>query len=348
MGKTRIGLIGLGFMGSTHFRIYREMENAEIVALADVDPVKRRGDISSVIGNIGNADNSVPLDLTGVHVYESAYDLINDPDVDVVDICVPTENHAPYILAALAAGKHVHSEKPLCRTPEEAAAIRAAVAQAPGFFSVGLCVRYWPEYDYLHDEFKKGSFGKLLSATFRRLSPSIDGNNWENWFMDGKRSGGALLDMHTHDTDFICYLLGVPKAVTSIGRTILSSNQGIDHVITFYHYGDGTVVEAEGCWGAPKTTPFEMTFQVICEKATIRLMAEGFKVYWTDGRVESPEVEATTGWHRELKYFVECVQKGVKPDHYQTIDSVYQSFLITQAEQQSIDNGSVRTEVKQA
>ena len=49
-----------------------------------------------------------------------------------------------------------------------------------------------------------------------------------------------------------------------------------------------------------------------------------------------------------MKYFVECVQKGVKPDHYQTIDSVYQSFLITQAEQQSIDNGSVRTEVKQA
>ena len=123
MGKTRIGLIGLGFMGSTHFRIYREMENAEIVALADVDPVKRRGDISSVIGNIGNADNSVPLDLSGVHVYESAYDLINDSDVDVVDICVPTENHAPYILAALAAGKHVHSEKPLCRTPEEAAAM---------------------------------------------------------------------------------------------------------------------------------------------------------------------------------------------------------------------------------
>ena len=348
MDKVRIGLIGLGFMGSTHFRIYEEMENAEVVALADVDPAKRKGDISKVIGNIGNADNSVPLNLSGVHVYESAYDLINDADVDVVDICVPTEFHAPYILAALAAGKHVHSEKPFCRTCEEAEAIRAAVVHSPKFFSVGLCVRYWPEYVYLHDEFKKGSFGKLFSATFRRLSPSIDGNNWENWFMDGKRSGGALLDMHTHDTDFICHLLGAPQAVTSVGRTIQSTNQGIDHVITFYHYGDGTVVEAEGCWSAPKTTPFEMTFQVICEKATIRLMAEGFKVYWTDGRVESPEVEATTGWHRELKYFVECVQKGVKPDLYQTIDSVFPSFLVTQAEQQSIDNGSVRTEVKQA
>ena len=103
MSKTRIGLIGLGFMGSTHFRIYEAMENAEVVALADVDPAKRAGDISKVIGNIGNADNSVPLNLTGVKVYEDAYDLINDPAVEVVDICVPTEFHAQYGLAALKA-----------------------------------------------------------------------------------------------------------------------------------------------------------------------------------------------------------------------------------------------------
>ena len=55
MEKVRVGLIGLGFMGSTHFRIYEAMPNAQIVALADLDPAKRAGDVSSVIGNIGNA-----------------------------------------------------------------------------------------------------------------------------------------------------------------------------------------------------------------------------------------------------------------------------------------------------
>ena len=78
MEKVRIGLIGLGFMGSTHFRIYQELENAQLVALADIDPRKRAGDVSSVIGNIGNADNSQPLDMTGITTYESGYDLIND------------------------------------------------------------------------------------------------------------------------------------------------------------------------------------------------------------------------------------------------------------------------------
>ena len=68
MEKVRVGLIGLGFMGSTHFRIYEELEDAQIVALADIDPRKRAGDVSSVIGNIGNADNSQPLDMTGIKV----------------------------------------------------------------------------------------------------------------------------------------------------------------------------------------------------------------------------------------------------------------------------------------
>ena len=142
--KVRIGLIGLGFMGSTYFRIYESMANAEVVALAEVDPAKRRGDISKVIGNIGDADNRIPLELSGVKVYEDVLELVRDPAVEVVDICVPTEFHASYILAALAAGKHVHSEKPLCRTRAEADAIRAAVAQARSCFSVGLCVRCWP------------------------------------------------------------------------------------------------------------------------------------------------------------------------------------------------------------
>lgn len=345
MGKVRIGLIGLGFMGSTHFRIHQENPDAQIVALADVEEPKRKGDISSVIGNIGNSDNSKPLDLTGIKVYESGFDLVKDPNVDVVDICTPTEYHAGLIEAALAAGKHVFSEKPLCRTLTEREQLEKIVKSTDKFVNFGLCVRAWPEYDYFYREYKKGSFGKIISATFRRLSPSIAGNHWQDWFMDGKRSGGALLDMHTHDTDFIVHLLGLPDAVTSMGRTIVSHNGGIDHVITLYHYANGPMVEAEGCWGAPSTTPFEMTFQIICEKATIRWMAEGFKIYWNDKRVETPAVEATTGWHVELKYFIDCVKNNIKPDRYQTFDSISDAFKVTAAEYRSVVEGK-RVEIK--
>ncbi|OQA85882.1 MAG: Inositol 2-dehydrogenase/D-chiro-inositol 3-dehydrogenase [Lentisphaerae bacterium ADurb.Bin242] len=338
MKKVRIGLIGLGFMGSTHFRIYEAMKDAQIVALADVDAAKRKGDVSKVVGNIGNADNSKPLNLTGVQVYKSGFDLVKDPNVDVVDICCPTPDHADYIIAALAAGKHVFSEKPLCRDLKQAARVEKAVKNTKQFVNFGMCVRAWPEYRYTYEQFKAGVYGKVLTATFRRLSPDIAGNAWQNWFMDGARSGGALLDMHLHDTDLVRYFFGRPTAVTSIGANIVSKG-GTDHVITLYHFDNGALVEAEGGWSAPRTTPFEMTFQIICEKATVRLMAEGFKVYWKNGRVESPKVEATTGWHKELAYFVDCVRKGITPDKYQTFDDVLDSFKIAMAEQKSVDTG---------
>ena len=63
MKEVKVGIVGLGFMGSTHFRIHSSMPNVKVVALADIDPVKRKGVISSVVGNFGGGDNSQPLDL---------------------------------------------------------------------------------------------------------------------------------------------------------------------------------------------------------------------------------------------------------------------------------------------
>ena len=70
MKNVRIGLVGFGFMGTTHWGIYKGMKGAEVVALADVDAAKRRGDVRKVVGNIGGGDNSKPIDLSGVAVYD--------------------------------------------------------------------------------------------------------------------------------------------------------------------------------------------------------------------------------------------------------------------------------------
>ena len=137
-GKVNVGIIGLGFMGTTHWGVYKGLKNARITAIADVDAKKRRGDISAVVGNIGGGDNSKPLDLTGVAVYEDAFALMSNADVDVVDVCVPTPDHADIACAALAAGKHVFCEKPLCRDAAQMKRIVAAAKSAKGFFNVGL------------------------------------------------------------------------------------------------------------------------------------------------------------------------------------------------------------------
>ena len=336
--NVNIGIIGFGFMGTTHWGVYKGVDGAKVVALADVDPAKRKGDISKVVGNIGGGDNSKPVDLSGVKVYKDAMDLIADPDVDVVDICVPTAMHMAYALAALKSGKHVFCEKPLCRTEAELRAFVAQAKRAKGFFNVGLCVRAWLEYRAAYEYFKSGKAGKMLTATFKRISPGVDGNSWKNWYMDDKVSGGALLDLHVHDTDEVNYFFGKPKAVTAVGSSVVSKNGGIDHVVTTYDFGDGRLVMAEGGWEQAKGATFEMSFTIVCEKATLKLDSTGFNVFLKNGKKATPNLDVKngpTGWHQELAYFVDCVRKGVKPEKYQTIDSIADTMKIIFAEEKS-------------
>ncbi len=342
MKTVKIGLVGFGFMGTTHWGVYKGVKNAKVVALADIDAAKRRGDISKVVGNIGGGDNSKPVDLSDVKVYKDAMDLIADPEIDIVDICVPTSDHAKIAIAALKAGKHVFCEKPLCRTAAELRALVAAARKAKGFFNVGLCVRAWPEYRAAWEYFKGGKAGKMLSATFKRISPGVDGNSWRNWYMDGAISGGALLDLHVHDTDEVNYFFGRPKAVTSVGANVVSKNGGIDHVVTTYDFGDGRLVMAEGGWEQAKGATFEMSFTIVCEKATLKLDATGFNIFLKNGKKVTPKLDVKngpTGWHQELAYFVDCVRKGTRPEKYQTLDSIDDTMKIIFAEEKSAKEG---------
>ena len=152
-GKIKVGIIGLGFMGTTHFDIYRSSGKAGVVAVADTNAVKLRGDISSVVGNIGGGNNK-SLDLDGVSVYADGMELINDPAVELVDICLPVFLHKKFALAAINAGKHVLCEKPLAMNSADTAEIVAAAKNYNKCFMTGMCVRFWPEYRY--KKFRKG------------------------------------------------------------------------------------------------------------------------------------------------------------------------------------------------
>lgn len=338
--KMNVGIIGLGFMGSTHFRIYDKNPMANIKAVADVNEAKLRGDWSEIIGNIGEADNSIPVDLTGINTYSDAMQLINDPEVQLVDICLPTYMHKQYVITALEAGKNVLCEKPLARTTTEAREILEVSKKSKGKLMVGMCIRFWPEYQHAYQLVQSGAIGKIKSATFKRVSPNISGNSWENWFMQADKSGSALLDLHLHDTDTIQYFFGKPNSVTSFGLVGFRSDHGVDHVLTRYDFGDDTLIFGEGSWAPASATPFEMSFQIIGEKATIRLSETGYKVIYEDGRIEEPtptNPDLPTGWHLEIDYLLRSLIEGKTPDDYMNIEEIVDSLAIIEAEQKSVD-----------
>ncbi len=101
--KLKVGVIGVGGIARVHMPGWKDSEHAEVVAGADV---------SDVMLNRWGAEHNV------IHLTTHTEDLINDPDIDIIDICTPNNFHAPLAIAALNAGKHVLCEKPLAPAPD--------------------------------------------------------------------------------------------------------------------------------------------------------------------------------------------------------------------------------------
>src|SRR6476659_5737681 len=139
----KIGIIGLGMMGRTHYEAYNQIDGAQIVAVADQDPRRAAGDLSGTAGNVlKEGVNTLPMDR--IRGTTNASELIAMKDVEVVDICLPTTQHVEIAIEALRAGKHVLCEKPLARTSAEAEKIASAARGAKGAFMPAMCMRFWP------------------------------------------------------------------------------------------------------------------------------------------------------------------------------------------------------------
>jgi len=330
---TRIGIIGLGFMGRMHIGAYGKVPGARLVAIADQDAKRARGDFSGGWGNIaGSAD---ALDMTGITGTTDFQALIRHPDVDVVDICVPTPAHEALAVAALEAGKHVLCEKPLALDSVSAARIAQAAARATGMFMPAMCMRFWPQWQWLKQAVDEGRYGRVMGATFRRVASMPPG-----WFSNGQMSGGALLDLHVHDTDFVFHLFGKPDAVFSRGYSKTSGRT--DHIVTEYLYDRGpALVSAEGSWCMANGFSFTMRYTVNFEQATadFDINREHQLILSQDGTSEQIDL-AGDGYEAEIAYFLDCVGTGHRPVLV-TADQAVAGLRILEAEQRSIESGSI-------
>jgi predicted dehydrogenase len=330
---TRVGIIGLGFMGRMHIGAYGKVDAARLVAIADLDARRAAGDFSGGWGNI--AGSAERLDMTGITGTTDLAALIDDPNVDVVDICVPTPAHEALVVAALAAGKHVLCEKPLALDSVSAQRMADAAARAAGLFMPAMCMRFWPQWAWLKQAVDDGRYGAVTGATFRRVASMPPG-----WFANGAQSGGALLDLHVHDTDFVFHLFGAPDAVFSRGYPKTSGRT--DHIVTEYLYDRGpAIVSAEGSWCMADGFAFTMRYTVNFERATadFDISRDHALIVSADGAAEHVDLTGD-GYAGELAYFIDCVATGRRPARVTAADAVT-GLRIVEAEQRSIDSGRI-------
>lgn len=329
----RVGVIGLGMMGRMHYANWQKIEGAEVVAIADADPKRAAGDLSGGWSNIDGGAES--LDMSRLHGTTDYKELVAMDDVDLVDVCVPTPFHAEIAIAALEVGKHVIGEKPLARTTEQAREIVAAAETAEGMFLPAMCIRFWPEWAWLKRAVERESYGPVRDAFFRRVGSPPPG-----WFRNGEMSGGAILDLHLHDTDFVKFVFGMPKAVSSSGYVKFTGC--IDHLVTRYLYDGGPMVTAEGGWGMADGFGFQMGYCVNFENATAEyvMAREDPLVLYHDGKAEPITCEGADGYFAELEYMVGCITSGQAPSIVTAADAA-ESLTIVDAERRGVESGQV-------
>ncbi len=327
----RVGITGFGFMGQTHYKCWNAVEGADVVAVCDVNP-NIVEDTKRAVGNIGDTEQAV--DFSSLRLYTDFEEMLKSAELDAVSITLPTSLHADFSIKALASGVNVFCEKPMALNVEDCERMIAEAKRSEKALQIGHCVRFWPEYAKAKEIVDSGEYGKVIAATFQRLGAAP---TWsiDNWFLDEKRSGGMALDLHIHDTDFVQYLFGVPRAVCSFGAK--GPGGGLVHIVTQYLYDDDKVVTAEGGWGMMPAFGFEMSFNIVMEKATLvyDLTREPmFRVCPAEGEAFTPEVQEGDGWLLEIEHFAKAV-RGEKVEEITTLEQSRDSVKIVAAEKES-------------
>ncbi len=296
----RVGIVGCGFMGRMHANVYSLLEGVELVAVADQYADKA----AAFAGEFG------------ARPYVGLTQMLASEQLDIVDICLPTHLHRSATIEAAQAGKHVFCEKPMALTVEDADVMIEETEKAGVRLMIGHCIRFWPEYALLKQYVDDGSLGRLLSINLTRYG-EFPSWSTDNWLGDESLSGGGVLDMHIHDTDFILYLLGAPSSLSSWGTV---DARGPGHVFTTLTY-PGCVAHLEGGWNLPTKTPFKMMFRAIFERGAAIMDGGPLTIYRPDQEPEQPSfakmeaqgggnISDLGGYYHELAYFVDRLKSG--------------------------------------
>ncbi len=209
----KVGLIGLGAIGRVHFDYWRKSPVGRLVAVSDRDRKKLDGKWTGLEFNIGPQAQE-DVDLSVFARYPRPEDLVADPEIEVVDICMPTPLHAPLTIAALRAGKHVFCEKPMSLTAADCAAMEEAAKSSGRHLMIGHCLRFWPQYVKAGEIVQSGEYGRPIYAEFHRASPAPIWSD-SDWYMKSEQSGGVF-DMHIHDIDVALWWFGRPQSISRL------------------------------------------------------------------------------------------------------------------------------------
>ena len=284
MRKINVGVIGVGAMGYNHARVYYRLEEANLVAVSDVS--------ERTLNKVCEK-----YDAKGYSDYE---DLLKDPEIEVVSVCVPTTHHHDVVMKAIEYGKHVLVEKPIAFSLEEAEEMIAAAKEKGVILGTGHVERFNPAVQKAKELIENDVIGDVVSASAKRVGP----------FPPRIKDVGVCIDLAIHDLDVMYYLFNEDvEQVYGTMSSILDKTDFEDHAEIMVSFTNATGI-LEVNWLTPyKRREIEITgTDGIISVDYIEQSIEVFGKFAQDINIKPEEP-----LKEELKSFLEAVDEGKDP-----------------------------------
>ena len=292
MEKVRIGIIGIGNMGTTHSKTISEgkVPELELVAIADREEGRRQW-----------CKDNLP---ESVQIFEEGSDLIVSGVCDAVLVAVPHYQHPELSMEALQHNLHVLCEKPAGVYTKQVREMNEAAAKSDRVFAMMFNQRTNCVYRKMHDMVANGELGEIrrvnwIITDWYRTQSYYDSGSWRaTWDGEG---GGVLLNQCPHNLDLIQWICGMPAKVQAFCHEGKWHDIEVEDDVTAYlEYPNGaTGVFITTTGDAPGTNRFEITGdlgKLVCEndKLTFYKLKQGIKEHCATckGGFDKPECEA--------------------------------------------------------
>lgn len=306
----KVGIAGTGLMGYTHAKCYEALPDMQICAVAELN-----------FSKLQEFQKSYPT----AKAYKDVFEMVDDGNLDIIDICLPTPLHASATIAALNKNKHVLLEKPIALTLNDAYEIKKKSEKSKGKFMVAHVLRFWPEYILTREIIQKELVQEKLTALYASRVNELPLWSENSWIMDEEKSGGIIIDLMIHDIDFAIWNLGKISKLSS--KAIYNRNNYAIQVMATLEMENGSVAYINGGYLNPAGVGLTSSIKVYSENSLLEFNSSKNVVTLSKKNEQTKYIDVPVfdAYLEEIKYFIECIKTNKNPDTI-TVDDAIESL----------------------
>jgi len=285
MKKLGVAVIGTGFWGKNHARVYKELPSTELIAICDVDPARAESIAKQY----------------GAKAYTNSGHMLKNKDIEAISVCTWSTHLANETLKGLRAGKHVLVEKPMATNSKQAKRLCQTAEENGLVLTVGFLMRFIPGLQSIREALERNKIGQLVCANAKRVS------QWPERIGDV----GVVKDTAIHDIDVMRFISKQdPTTVyAKMGNMRHRKFEDYAHIMLTYRGGESAFIESN--W----LTPYKTRTLTVTGSDAIMRLDYITQDLWIEQQKETlqPRYAFQEPLKCELQHFAECVAEKKKP-----------------------------------